>query len=59
MKWSIETDDNDVHFVAHRGYSNMYPDNSLEAIEALAKYRGANMHRKACEAFMLIREVIN
>lgn len=37
-----------------------FPDaRSLESIEALAKYRGANLHRKACEAFMLIREVLD
>lgn len=35
-----------------------FPDSrSLGAIEALAKYRGALMHRNACEAFMLIREI--
>ena len=35
-----------------------FPDSrSLESIEALAKYRGALMHLKACEAFMLIREI--
>ena len=35
-----------------------YPDaRSLEAIEALAKYRGALMHMKAAEAFMCIREL--
>ena len=34
-----------------------FPDaRSLEAVEALAKYRGALMHYKAAEAFMLIRE---
>lgn len=36
-----------------------FPDaRSLESMEALAKYRGALMHRGACEAFMLIREVL-
>lgn len=30
---------------------------SLEAVEALAKFRGATAHVKAAEAFMLIREV--
>ena len=30
---------------------------SIEAIEALAKYRGALMNMKAAEAFMLIREL--
>ena len=35
-----------------------FPDaRSIEAIEALAKYRGALMHVKAAEAFMLIREI--
>lgn len=31
---------------------------SIEAVEALAKYRGALVNKKAAEAFMLIREVI-
>ena len=35
-----------------------YPDaRSLEAIEALAKYRGSLMHMRAAEAFMLLREL--
>lgn len=35
-----------------------FPDaRSLESVEALAKYRGALMHFKAAEAFMLIREI--
>lgn len=35
-----------------------FPDSrSLEAIEALAKHRGALMHWKAAEAFVLIREL--
>lgn len=35
-----------------------FPDaRSLEAIEALAKYRGALMNMRAAEAFMLIREI--
>lgn len=35
-----------------------YPDpRSMEAVEALAKYRGALMHMKAAEAFTLIREL--
>ena len=35
-----------------------FPDaRSLEAVEALAKYRGALMNMKAAEAFMLIREL--
>ncbi len=37
---------------------NEFPDaRSLEAIEALAKYRGALMHMGAGESFMLIREL--
>lgn len=37
---------------------NNYPDSrSPEAIEALARYRGALMHWEAAEAFMLIREL--
>ena len=35
-----------------------FPDaRSIEAIEALAKYRGAQMHMRAAEAFMLLREL--
>lgn len=35
-----------------------FPDaRSLESVEALAKYRGALMHFRAAEAFMLIREL--
>lgn len=35
-----------------------FPDaRSIEAIEHLAKYRGALMHMKAAEAFMLIRQI--
>lgn len=35
-----------------------FPDTrSLESVEALAKYRGALMHFRAAEAFMLIREI--
>lgn len=35
-----------------------FPDaRSVEAVEALAKYRGAMMHIGAAEAFMLIREI--
>lgn len=35
---------------------SQFPDaRSLEAVEALAKYRGALMHMKAAEAFVLIR----
>ena len=34
-----------------------FPDlRSLETVEALAKFRGATINRKAAEAFMLIRE---
>lgn len=37
---------------------NPFPDaRSLDAIEALAKYRGSLMHMKAAEAFMLLREL--
>ncbi len=36
-----------------------YPNSrSIEAIEALAKYRGTTMHLNAAEAFMLIREIV-
>lgn len=36
-----------------------FPDaRSLEAVEALAKYRGALMNKRAAEAFVLIREII-
>lgn len=36
-----------------------FPDaRSLEAVDALAKYRGALMHFKAAEAFMLIRQLL-
>lgn len=35
-----------------------FPDSrSIEAVESLARYRGALMHWKAAEAFMLIREL--
>lgn len=35
-----------------------FPDaRSLEAVEALARYRGAQMNMRAAEAFMLIREL--
>lgn len=35
-----------------------FPDSRSEAaVEALARYRGAQMHRNAAEAFMLIREI--
>jgi LmbE family N-acetylglucosaminyl deacetylase len=35
-----------------------FPDaRSLEAVEALARYRGSIMHMRAAEAFMLIREI--
>lgn len=37
---------------------NPFPDaRSLKSIEALAVYRGALMHMKAAEAFMLLREL--
>lgn len=36
-----------------------FPDaRSLEAVEALAKFRGATMNMKAAEAFSLVREII-
>jgi len=36
-----------------------FPDErSPEALEALARLRGANVHRQAAEAFVLIREVV-
>ena len=35
-----------------------FPDlRSLEAVEALAKFRGATVNVKAAEAFMLVREI--
>ncbi len=34
IQWGTTVEDNDINFVAHRGYSSMYPDNSLEAITA-------------------------
>ena len=35
-----------------------FPDaRSIESVEALAKYRGALMHVRAAESFMLIREI--
>ena len=35
-----------------------FPDlRSIEAVEALARFRGATVHTEAAEAFMLIREV--
>lgn len=38
---------------------NKYPDSrSEEAVEALARYRGALMHWEAAEAFMLVRELL-
>jgi LmbE family N-acetylglucosaminyl deacetylase len=36
-----------------------FPDaRSLEAVESLARFRGASMHMNAAEAFSLIREII-
>lgn len=41
----------------YKSQINIFPDaRSLGAVEALAKYRGAVMHMRAAEAFMLIRE---
>lgn len=35
-----------------------FPDlRSLESVEALAKYRGATVNKRAAEAFMLVREI--
>lgn len=33
-------------------------ERSLEALEALARLRGATVHRHAAEAFVTVREVI-
>ena len=39
---------------------NDFPDaRSVEAVVALARHRGALMHWRAAEAFMLIRELEN
>lgn len=51
----------EVKFDAMRKYRSQLSDfpaaRSIEALEALAKYRGALMNLKAAEAFMLIREI--
>lgn len=42
----------------YKSQMHPFPDlRSLEAIEALAKFRGATVNVKAAEAFMLIREI--
>ena len=51
----------DLKLDAMRKYQSQLADfpaaRSIEAIEALAKYRGALMNLKAAEAFMLIRSI--
>ena len=51
----------DLKLDAMRKYQSQIADfpaaRSIEAIEALAKYRGALMNLKAAEAFMLIRSI--
>lgn len=43
----------------YRSQMGQFPDaRSVEALEALAKYRGAMMNLHAAEAFMLIREIL-
>lgn len=38
---------------------NEYPDSrSVEAVDVLSRHRGSQMHWKAAEAFMLIRELV-
>ena len=37
--------------------SNFPDTRSVEAIEALARYRGALIHARAAEAFMLVRDI--
>lgn len=45
-----------MHF--YQSQLHLFPDlRSLEAIEALAKFRGATVNMRAAEAFMLIREM--
>lgn len=42
----------------YEGQLKPYPDaRSIEAVEALARYRGSLMHKNAAEAFMLIRDI--
>ena len=42
----------------YQSQMNRFPDaRSVEAVEALAKYRGALMHVSAAEAFMVLREI--
>lgn len=43
----------------YKSQLGIFPDaRSIEAVEALAKYRGALMSMEAAEAFMLIREIL-
>ncbi len=45
-------------FACYRSQVRAFPsERSSEALEALARLRGATAHRSAAEAFMLIREV--
>ncbi|MBA3662131.1 MAG: PIG-L family deacetylase [Gammaproteobacteria bacterium] len=47
-------------FAAYQSQLKSFPhERSLEALEALARVRGASVCRKAAEAFVLIREVMN
>ena len=47
-----------VAFGCYRSQVRAFPsERSTEALEALARLRGATVHRNAAEAFMLIREV--
>jgi LmbE family N-acetylglucosaminyl deacetylase len=44
---------------AYRSQIRIFPhERSVEAIEALARLRGATVHRQAAEAFVLLRSVI-
>jgi LmbE family N-acetylglucosaminyl deacetylase len=44
---------------AYRSQIRIFPhERSVEAIEALARVRGATVHREAAEAFVLLRSVI-
>lgn len=46
-------------FRCFRSQQTVFPhERSIEAIEALARLRGATVHRRAAEAFLLIREVV-
>jgi glycerophosphoryl diester phosphodiesterase len=39
IQWGTTVEDNDIHFIAHRGYSSAHPDNSLEAIQACSELK--------------------